>query len=278
MPHDENYSEPRLIELWRTALDPENIGLAHALAGDIASFTRESVDTVLSRMATGLQDFKKLWAAAEVNVHDSQSVKDFYKDQFVEAYELAQWHCGRTTGQVPMNYARAAAYAGEIRAEKILDFGSGIGSGSLCLSATHAEVHSADVAQHLLRLTGHRLQRRGYTPTLIDLSAGQEPKTGYYDLITCFDVLEHVPDQLATVKELQSYLKNGGRLIANFAEDSTHVDRPMHISSAGDWLRMIRATSLRPDWHASERVGIPVVERHPLARVQNLVALVLSDR
>ena len=270
-----NYSEPRLIEVWKRALDPQGVGLRTAIATDLSTFTGEPIPTVLERMAQGMEEFKKLWEGSEVNVRDPKSVAEFYRDQTVEAYELAQWHCGETTGQIPLNYARAATFATEVGAKTILDFGSGIGSGSLALAETGAEVHSADIAQNLLRLTGHRLTRRGHTPSLVDLSAGSKPTENYYDLITCFDVLEHVPDQLSTVRELAAYLKKGGWLVANFAEDSTDPDRPMHISSAGNWVRMVRKTALSPDWPASGRLGLPVVVRKPFSRIRNIAALVL---
>jgi len=274
-PQQSKYPDQLLADIWRRAIDPSNVGLAEGIADDLASFTGESVETVLARMSTGMEDFKQLWQNTDVNPSDPGSVAEFYRDQFVEAYELAQWHCGRTTGQLPLNYARATAFATEIGATRILDFGSGIGSGSIALAGTGAEVHSADVAQRLLKLVGHRLKRHGYQPTLIDLASGDKPRTAYYDLITCFDVLEHVPDQLATVRELQGYLRRGGRLIANFVEDSTHEDRPMHVSSAGNWVRMIRKTSLCPDWKAFARVEIPIVTRRPFARIRNIAATAL---
>lgn len=270
-----NYSEARLAERWQAALDLRRVGIAEAIADDIASYTGETVDVVLSRMATGANDFKALWESAGVDVDRPGSVAEFYRDQLVEAYELAQWHSGRTTGQFPLNYARAATFAEELGAESILDFGSGIGSGSLTLARTGADVYSADIAQHLLRLTGHRMTRHGYTPRLIDLSAQATPTHAAYDLITCFDVLEHIPDQLAKVKELQTYLRRGGRLLANFVKDSTHPDRPMHISSAGNWIRLIRNTGLAPDWDATARVGISIVARSPLGRFKNIAAVVL---
>ena len=270
-----DYSEPQLADVWRRALDPDGVGLPIAIATDLSTFTGEPVDTVMQRMAHGMSDFKEQWERSNIDVGNPESVAAFYRDQVVEAYELADWHCGRATGQLPLNYARAATFARQIGAARILDFGCGIGSGSLALCATGAEVHSADIAQNLLRLTGHRLTRRSYTPVLIDLNGPTKPRRNYYDLITCFDVLEHVPDQLATVRELAGYLRNGGRLIANFAEDSRHPERPMHISSAGNWIRMIRKTALCPDWSASEQLDLPVVIRKPLARLQNAAALLL---
>jgi 2-polyprenyl-3-methyl-5-hydroxy-6-metoxy-1,4-benzoquinol methylase len=275
MPSQPSYSEPDLTRLWQSSLDPDGVGLAKAIAGDIASYTGEPIDVVMARMESGASDFKAQWEQAQVDPTDPVSVAAFYRTQVVEAYELAHWHSGLTTGEVPLNYARTATLVKEVGARRVLDFGCGIGSGSITLAGTGAEVHSADIAKNLLDLTGHRLTRHGYTPRLIDLAGGEKPKIGYYDLISCFDVLEHIPDQLATVKELHTYLRTGGRLVCNFFNDSSDPDRPMHISSAGNWMRLIRTTGLSPEWDATSRAAVPVLRRHPLARLRNLAALVL---
>jgi 2-polyprenyl-3-methyl-5-hydroxy-6-metoxy-1,4-benzoquinol methylase len=275
MPSQPSYSEADLTRLWNESLDPSGVGLAQAIAMDIASYTGEPIEVVTARMASGATDFKAQWEQAQVDPKDAASVAAFYRTQVVEAYELAHWHAGLTTGEVPLNYARTATLAREVSATRVLDFGCGIGSGSIVLAGTGAEVHSADIARNLLDLTGHRLARHGYTPHLIDLTASEKPRTNYYDLISCFDVLEHIPDQLATVKELETYLRAGGRLVCNFFNDSSDPDRPMHISSAGNWTRLIRTTGLSPDWDATSRASVPVLKRHPLARLKNLAALVL---
>ena len=209
MPSLPSYSEADLTRLWNESLDPSGVGLAQAIAMDIASYTGEPIDVVTARMASGATEFKAQWEQAQVDPTDPASVAAFYRTQVVEAYELAHWHAGLTTGEVPLNYARTATLAREVGAARVLDFGCGIGSGSIVLAGTGAEVHSADIAKNLLDLTGHRLTRHGHTPHLIDLTAAEKPRTNYYDLISCFDVLEHIPDQLATVKELETYL--GGR-------------------------------------------------------------------
>ena len=275
MPSQPSYSEADLTRLWNESLDPSGVGLAQAIAMDIASYTGEPIEVVTARMASGATDFKTQWEQAQVDPKDPASVAAFYRTQVVEAYELAHWHAGLTTGEVPLNYARTAALAREVGAARVLDFGCGIGSGSIVLAGTGAEVHSADIASNLLALTGHRLARHGHTPHLIDLTTSEKPRTNYYDLISCFDVLEHIPDQLATVKELETYLRAGGRLVCNFFNDSSDPDRPMHISSAGNWTRLIRSTGLSPDWDATSRASVPVLKRHPLARLKNLAALVL---
>jgi 2-polyprenyl-3-methyl-5-hydroxy-6-metoxy-1,4-benzoquinol methylase len=260
-----------LADFWQKVVDPQGIGLSQALAAELASFTGEPVNVVLQRMSTGLQEFKQLWDSQNVNVADPSAVQEFYREQFVEAYELANWHSGEATGEVPLNYPHAALFAKKNGLRRALDFGSGIGTGSLCLAEVGCEVDSADVAQAMLKFVRHRMERRGYTPRLIDLAAGETPRRAYYDIVTCFDVLEHIPDQMSKLLELQSYLRVGGYLFVNLMKESSHPDKPMHISSATNRVRMIRRTSMVPCWEAYLD-GLQVLQLKRTARLRNLLA------
>jgi 2-polyprenyl-3-methyl-5-hydroxy-6-metoxy-1,4-benzoquinol methylase len=242
------FTQSQLLDFWRGVVDPNGIGMPEAIAGEIASYTRETAEQVLLKMQRGTQDLKQLWTSQQIDVTDAGDVERFYRDQFVEAYELANWHCGRTNGTPPLNYAFAALLARHDGLFRVLDFGSGIGTGSIALASVGCEVHSADIADQLLDFVGHRMSTRGYEPRLVRLSRGQKPLPGYYDLITCFDVLEHVLDQRAKLAEIERYLRYGGILVVNLMYDSRHVDRPMHISSAGSPLKLVRQTGLKPDW------------------------------
>jgi len=268
--------ETEALDFWRSVVDPDHVGMPEAIAGEIAAFTGELSKDVLDKMDSGTEDFKQLWLRSDIDPSDSARVSSFYRDQFVEAYELANWHSGRTAGECPLNYARAALFARRKGLRRALDFGSGIGTGSLALASAGCDVHSADVAKELLRFTSFRLERRGFTARPIDLNTDDRPLKHYYDIITCFDVLEHVPDQLAKLKELQSYLRFGGFLMVNLFRDSTDSIRPMHISSAGDSPKLIRKTGMKPDW-PNYQEGIEVLKRTRLARLRNALASLRSS-
>lgn len=264
-------SQEEALRFWHQVVDPKGIGMAESIASEIASYTGEEVSEVLQKMATGKEQLKQLWDASLIDVADPASVTSFYRDNFVEAYELANWHCGRENGTPPLNYAYAAQFAKKEGLRRVLDFGSGIGTGSLCFASVGCEVHSADIACELLKLVEHRFRLRGFHPVLINLSAGETVRQGHYDLITCFDVLEHVSDQLAKLRELRSYLRSGGYLFVNLTSDSHHEDRPMHISSAGNVLSLIRQSDLVPDWNIGWGESSALVRR-PFARLYNYAA------
>ena len=113
-------------------------------------------------------------------------------------------------------------------------------------------------------------QRHGCSITPIRLYAGEVPR-GPYDLITCFDVLEHIPDQRQKLDELSALLCNGGLLVTNLMDDSFHEDRPMHISSAVDRLALVRQTGLSPVW-SWWRADVQLLERRPWGTLRNKVA------
>ena len=239
--------ETELAHIWRSAVDPKGIGMAEALAEDIAAHTGEPPGLVLERMARGKQDFRLEWEQSGIDPTDASSVAHFYREQLVEAYELAEWHSGRLNGHPPLNYAHAAYLARTKKLSRVLDFGSGIGTGALCLVNAGCRVDCADINKALLSFVRRRVALRGLTVDTIDLAEASPPERTY-DLVTCFDVLEHIPDQFSELRRLQSYLRPGGYLLVNLMKNAIDPDRPMHVSSAPDWLRMIRGTRMVPDW------------------------------
>jgi len=264
--------QSELIEIWRRAIGPRRLGTAEALAADIACYTQESIDQVLEKMAAGKDDLKQRWEEMRVDPANSEQVAAFYRDQLVEMYELAEWHSGRLNGIPPLNYAHAAKLARANGARRALDYGSGIGSGALCLAAAGCQVDCADISNTLLGFVGHRLTKHSIPVRTIDLGEGQLPDRRAYDIITCFDVLEHVVDQDRELRKLESYLRPGGYLIVNLMQSSAHPDRPMHISSAGDWLRLVRRTNLVPDWTHFITLETQALVYRRWGRVKNLAA------
>lgn len=267
------FSDDALLKLWRTVMDPRGIGMPEAIAAEISAYTHEPVGEVLRKMEHGVEDFRQLWESTSVNPSDPAAVEQFYRTQFVEAYELANWHSGRGKGGVPLRYAWATEFARTRGLKRVLDFGSGIGTGSLCFASAGCEVDAADIATELLRFTDFRFRERGYRLNAVNLSDGEKPRNGYFDLITCFDVLEHVPDQVAKLRELSSYLRQGGYLLANFFVDSSDKDRPMHISSAADPLTMVHKTPLAVDWAVQQGFrNLSILKRSRIGHLRNVVA------
>lgn len=113
------------------------------------------------------------------------------------------------------------------RLDPILDFGGGGGGLTVALTTRGLPCEYADVPGTLTDFVRWRLAQRGVTVTLHD--ATQPLPAARYRAILGVDVLEHVPDLAATVRQLKAALQPGGWLIATH---SFTPDDPLHLASS----------------------------------------------
>jgi 2-polyprenyl-3-methyl-5-hydroxy-6-metoxy-1,4-benzoquinol methylase len=112
-------------------------------------------------------------------------------------------------------------------ARKVLDFGSGVGSGGLLFAQNGFDVTLADISSVLLEFCAWRFKQRDLRARFIDLKAERLP-TQSLDFITAMDVFEHLTEPVGTVDVLADALRPGGYIFGRFASE-IDPDRPMHI-------------------------------------------------
>ena len=95
-----------------------------------------------------------------------------------------------------------------------LDVGCGGGLLSEALAKSGAQVTAIDLAPNLLKVARlHGLEsgiKVGYRQVAVEVLADELPAS--FDVITCMEMLEHVPDPAAIVAACARLLKPGGRL------------------------------------------------------------------
>ena len=94
------------------------------------------------------------------------------------------------------------------RRPRILDVGCGTGANLLMLSK-YGEAEGVDIAEDALAFC----RERGLDK--VRLGAGEELpyEDGTFDLVTAFDVVEHMDDDLAGLREMRRVLRAGGRVL-----------------------------------------------------------------
>ncbi len=97
---------------------------------------------------------------------------------------------------------------------KVLDVGCGGGLLSEALAGAGAHVTAVDLAPELIKVAGlHALEsgaKVDYRLQSAESLAAQMP--GHFDVVTCMEMLEHVPDPAAIINACAQLLKPGGRL------------------------------------------------------------------
>lgn len=183
----------------------------------IAQISGESVDTAKRRLewerahpgCSVAQDFAQHGGPRyEWGPH----LESFYGKTNAFLYELAVWN--RNTVKARMR--RWTARLMDRRQGKqldILSIGDGLGFDCLYFARKGHRVTYFELPGLSERFARELFARNdAHIPILTDPS---EIARESYDAITCFDVLEHVPDPPAMVKMLASYLRPGGRLFVS---------------------------------------------------------------
>lgn len=101
-----------------------------------------------------------------------------------------------------------------LRAKRVLDVGCGGGLLSEGMAARGANVVGIDLSEKPLNVARLHLFESGlkvdYRETAVEDLAITEP--GAYDIVTCMEMLEHVPDPASVVHSCATLLRPGGQL------------------------------------------------------------------
>ena len=158
--------------------------------------------------------------------NERHAIERFYDENEGHIFDLMWWHTLRDDLS-PLAYVVALEFARRHGCRDSLDFGSGVGSGSILFARHGLGVTLADISSTLLQFARDRLTRRRLPATFIDLKTSALP-TAAFDMITAMDVFEHLTDPVATVDQLAAALRGGGYIFGRFAAEPDE-DRPQHI-------------------------------------------------
>jgi 2-polyprenyl-6-hydroxyphenyl methylase / 3-demethylubiquinone-9 3-methyltransferase len=104
--------------------------------------------------------------------------------------------------------------SGDLNQKNVLDVGCGGGILSESLAKLGANVTAIDLADEALVVAKSHAEQNGltinYQHQTVEQHANQHP--AQYDVITCMEMLEHVPDPFSIINACAELLKPGGQL------------------------------------------------------------------
>lgn len=211
------------------------------LIAEAADFLGISVADAWSRLRGAGDRFKDEWSRTIVDPADQHALARFYNQSDTELFELIEWHASD-----PIHYRTLIVrdLALQRRGRAFLDYGSGIGSDALVLGDAGFSVTLADISDILLAFAAYRCRQRRIPVHTIDLKTAELPPSAF-DLVVCFDVLEHIPRPLSVVRRIERSLRAGGVIVihAPFGKDPDH---PMHVVHHDVVTPRMRSLGFRP--------------------------------
>jgi 2-polyprenyl-6-hydroxyphenyl methylase/3-demethylubiquinone-9 3-methyltransferase len=112
----------------------------------------------------------------------------------------------------PLRLAHIERLAGGLAGKRIVDIGCGGGILAEAMAAKGATVTGIDLAEKPLKVAMlHRMETgSGVDYRLVAAEALAEESPGAFDVVTCMEMLEHVPDPPAIVQACAKLAKPGG--------------------------------------------------------------------
>jgi SAM-dependent methyltransferase len=234
-------TQSQLAREWTRIIAPASGDVRAELVGEAAGFLGIPIEESWKRLGGAGERFRQEWTRTVADPMDRAALTRFYNQSETELFELIEWHAAD-----PIHYRtlvlRDLACARPGRS--YLDYGAGIGNDALVLAEAGFDVTIADISDCLLAFAAWRLRQRGFTARTIDLKHEELPQD-VYDLVACFDVLEHIPRPLDVVRRIRSAMRPGGLVAihAPFADDPVH---PMHVVHSDVVTPRMRSLGFRP--------------------------------
>lgn len=234
-------SLPRGVLGWTETLSrPGHDSLYESMVTELAEYLGESPATVAAACAAGAESVAQEWKARQLGKQSPPAdVLEFYRTTKSYLFDLTTFNSEyphTATLEALVEMAKKRGF------NKVLDFGSGIGSVGLFFARNGMEVTLADVSEPLQDYVAWRFKIRGLELKLINLNREKLPEDTF-DVVTTFDVLEHLPQPADALRSLAASMKVGGLIALNV--EATDDIFPQHIASYEEVFSKVAATGFR---------------------------------
>ncbi len=132
--------------------------------------------------------------------------------------------------------AQISHYAGSFVGKELLDLGAGMGGFAVAAALGGAHVHVSEYNHPYCEIIRLRADRYGLDVPVLNGAGEHLPYAdGIFDMVVCWDVIEHVQVPSAMLDEIYRVLKPGGLLFLTAINRRAWVDPHYHIRGL-NWL------------------------------------------
>ena len=194
-------------------------------------------------------EMSAMWENA--NPQTYEEIREFYRRTELYVWDLTQWHASTHRESYNKIVARVMKLCPPTTHPRVLDFGGGIGTEVISFAKHGYSVVFADVPGITAEFAKHRLRHRGLKAKFLAIDNDHPNLLDKFDIIICFDVLEHLPNPEDILCLFHQHLTRDG-VAAIKAEFNDPGGYPFHLHSnfakmQGDgWNKTVRRVGFIP--------------------------------
>lgn len=165
---------------------------------------------------------------------------------------------------------------GNLQFDSILELGCGTGKNTVFLAQIGSVVHAVDFSQGMIEKAREKLQADNVHFALMDMTQPWDFEPGFFDLITCNLVLEHIQDLNFVFREAARVLQPNGYFFINelhpfrqydgkkarFQRHEATVEVDAFVHHISDFVRAaidsgLSLIKLNEYWHEADQNKLP---------------------
>lgn len=174
-----------------------------------------------------------------------EALERFYAESDAFLYECFTWNRHATKAKM-RRWILAFLQRQYPTAARVLTFGDGLGFDSAALALAGHRVTYFEVGQRNVAFARKVFARNDVQVDVV--TRPEELAAGSFDVAICLDVLEHVPDPPALVRQLSGYLRPAGHLLVHAPFWFVHPAVSTHLAAnrkySGEFQRLYGAAGL----------------------------------
>ncbi len=219
---------------------PGHQSLYESMVTELAEYLEEAPATVAAACAAGAESVAQDWKARQLRKDSPPvAVVEFYRTTKSYLFDLTTFNSDyphTATLETLLSMAKRRGLT------QVLDFGSGIGSVGIFFAQNGMDVSLADISEPLQKYVAWRFKVRGLKLKLIDLNCEELPRNTF-EVVTAFDVLEHLAKPAETLRSLAASMRTGGLIALNVEEPDVRF--PQHIATYEEVFSSVAAAGFR---------------------------------
>jgi ubiquinone biosynthesis O-methyltransferase len=152
----------------------------------------------------------------EISPNKKGTVEYYSKKSIAEGYDEERWASpqGRLLDRTQRE--EVLKLSGPVSGKSILEVGTGSGRFSIGYAKNTGRVVAVDSSESMLKVARNRALRDGLGIHFLRADADNLPfKDGFFDIVLCVHVLNHIPDYQRTLSEISRMTKKKGKVIVS---------------------------------------------------------------